>query len=117
MLAGTIQHVDGGFFYTPPIASTGDSTLSKPSLLHNLGPDAVASYLIYNRTLSFRVNQEHNQPWAPMRQIVDEFDPEHRPLFVLTPSLDVFVYDGTDTRSLARLGAPRRTQMLAETGR
>ncbi len=47
-------------------------------------------------------------------RIVDEIDPQHRPLFLLTPTLRVVRYDGGAIRSIARLGESGSYLMAAK---
>jgi hypothetical protein len=112
LIGGTIARVDGGFSYAAPVASKVHSALSTPFLQLRLGPDDVASFMVYSRRDDRRIDRENETPSKSAMQIVDELDPRHRPLFLLTPSLRVVQYEGKQTRSIARLG-DRETYVLA----
>jgi hypothetical protein len=104
LIAGTITRVDGGFSYTAPVSSRGHSALSRPFVRFRLGPDDAASFLVYSCLHDRNIDRENEAPSKSVMQIVDELDPEHRPLFLLTPSLNVVQYHGERIRSIARLG-------------
>jgi hypothetical protein len=116
LIAGSITRVEGGFSYAAPVSSNRGSALSRPFLRFRLGPDDAASFLVYSRLHDRSIDRENETPSKSAMQIVDERDPEHRPLFLLTPSLSVVRYEGKQVRSIAQLGE-RRSDVLASTDR
>ena len=104
ILAGTILRVPGGFSYTPAAGSARKAPHAAPTLRHRLEPAAVASYLVYTRLGATRADRAMERPRAVARRIVDEVDAQHRPVFLLTPSLEIVTYDGEGFRFFARLG-------------
>ena len=113
IIVGTIQRVDGGFTYTAPATSVRHSRKWSPVVRYRLGANDVATYLIYARSDNRRTDRENERLSAEARRIVKEIDPEHRPLYQLTPSLNVLRYDGTTLRTVARLGEPRAQRIAA----
>ena len=113
IIVGTIQRVDGGFTYTAPATSVRHSRKWSPVVRYRLGANDVATYLIYARSDDRRTDRENERLSAEARRIVKEIDPEHRPLYQLTPSLNVLRYDGTTLRTVARLGEPRAQRIAA----
>jgi len=104
LIAGTITRVEDGFSYAAPVSSRGHSLLSRPIVRFRIGPDDAASFLVYSRVHDPKTDRKNEAPSKSAMQIVDELDPERRPLFLLTPSLNVVRYDGEKIRSIARLG-------------
>ena len=107
LIGGTIMRVESGYSYTTPIASRPGPGYRKPTVRYQMGREAVAHYNIYTKTGDFVLDRKNEQPSRRAKQVVDEMDPLHRPVYVLTPSLNVIRYDGERTRSVARLDAPR----------
>lgn len=107
ILAGTIARVPGGFSYTAPTASTRESPYTAPSLRHQLTPSDEASYLVYTRLGFSRADRAMESPRAVARRIVDDIDAQHRPVYLLTPSLDIVTYEGDEFRFFAHLGDSR----------
>jgi len=103
ILAGTIARVPGGFSYTSPVGSSQDTPNAIPSLRHRLEPTDAASYLVYN-WLGFGIAaRAMESPRAVAQRLVDEVDPERRPVFLLTPSLEIETYDGNAFRFFGSL--------------
>jgi hypothetical protein len=113
LLAGTIHRVDGGFSYAPPTASDRHSALSPSTTRIRLAPDDVASYLVYTKRNNRQIDRRNETLSRKTRRIVDEVDPMRRPIYLLTPSLNVVTYDGGQPQSIARLDAPRSTTVAA----
>ena len=89
---GTIYRVANGFSYTEPQRSAASSPLMRQSVRYPLRSIDVASYVIWPRSgeaRSKRSNETWSEEWI---RIVDELDPAHRPLYLLTPSLDIVRY-------------------------
>jgi hypothetical protein len=113
LLAGTIHRVDVGYSYAAPKASDRFSALSPARAHFRLGPDDVASYLVYSKRNNRQIDRRNESLSRNARSIVDDKDPMHRPIFLLTPSLNVVAYDGNAAQSIARLDAPRSTLVAA----
>ena len=114
LIAGTITRVDGGFSYAAPTASKRYTALGTPFVRFRLGPDDVASFMIYSRRYDRTIDRENEKPSRRDMRIVDKIDPEHRPIFVLTPTLRVVRYDGERIESIARLGESGKILMAAK---
>ncbi len=63
-----------------------------PSVRYRLRSNDVARYVIPPRAGGARSNRHGEEPTRAEKRIVDELDPRHRPLYQLTPSLDVVSY-------------------------
>jgi Domain of unknown function (DUF4329) len=76
---GAISRVDGGFSYEAPTPG------SKAGVRLSLGSEHVAWYYTHGPrdAETDRLNEDVSRR---DRQMVDRVDPQHRPLFVLTPS-------------------------------
>ncbi len=116
VLAGAIERVDGGFSYGALAVSRRSSALSTSTARFRLGPDDVASFLVYSTRDNRRIDRLNESLSSSALRIVDEVDPMHRPIYLLTPSLNVISYDGTKPQTIARLDAPR-TQTVAASER
>ena len=113
VLAGAIQRVDGGFRYAAPETSDRHSALSPPVAHFRLGPNDVASYLVYSRVDERSLDRQTAKLILKARHITDDVDPLHRPVYLLTPSLTIVAYDGTTARTLSRLEDARPTTLAA----
>ena len=103
---GTIHRVAHGFAYSAPQRATGSSFLLRQRVHHQLRPNDVASYVIPPRSADWRSARSDETPDRRMQRVVDELDPVHRPVYVLTQSLDVVSYShGGQTRVVATLSA------------
>jgi hypothetical protein len=89
---GTIYRVANGFSYTAPQRAAASSPLMRQSVRYPLRSIDVASYVIWPRSGEARSKRSNETPCEEWIRIVDELDPAHRPLYVLTPSLDVVRY-------------------------
>ena len=89
---GTIYRVANGFSYTAPQRAAASSPLMRQSVRYPLRSIDVASYVIWPRSGEARSKRSNETPCEEWIRIVDELDPAHRPLYVLTPSLDVMRY-------------------------
>lgn len=113
ILAGRIQRVPEGYSYTPPAGSTRAAPHAAPALRHTLESSDAASYLVYTRLGKTRADRNMESPRAVARRIVDDIDAQHRPVFLLTPSLEIVTYNGEAFRFFARLGDRSRIQAAA----
>ena len=105
---GTIHRVAHGFAYSPPRRATAASSLMGQSVRHRLRPVDVASYVIPPHTADWPATRTNERLDRKMQRIVDELDRAHRPVYVLTQSLDVVSYShGGQARVLTRLSARR----------
>jgi hypothetical protein len=89
---GTIYRVENGFSYTAPQRSAASSPLMRQSLRYRLRSIDVASYVIGSASGNARSRRSTETPSVEEKRIVDELDPAHRPLYLLTPSLEVLRY-------------------------
>jgi hypothetical protein len=90
--AGTIYRVADGFSYTAPQRSGASSPLMRQRVRYALRSIDVASYVVEPRSGEARSTRSNETPIAEQKRIVDDLDPAHRPLYVLTPSLDITHY-------------------------
>jgi len=103
---GTIHRVAHGFAYSPPQRALGSSLLMRQRVRHRLRPIDVASYVIPPRSTEWPSARSNETPDRNMQRVVDELDPAHRPVYVLTQSLDVVSYSrGAQTRVVTTLSA------------
>jgi hypothetical protein len=92
---GTIRRVGAGFSYTRPIRSRGTvGSLASMRVRVRLGADDVATYIVHPRSSRARLDALNEGPSPQQKRIVDELDPLHRPLFILTPSARIVRYGG-----------------------
>ena len=89
---GTIHRVDNGYSYTAPRRAGTSTPLMRQSVRYRLRSIDVASYVIQPSSGEARSNRSNEMPSEEEKRIVDELDPAHRPLYLLTPSLDVMRY-------------------------
>jgi hypothetical protein len=103
---GAIHRVAHGYAYSAPRRAATSTPLMHQSVRHPLHPNDVASYVIPPRTAERRSSRGHAMRVRRTQHIVDELDPAHRPIYVLTGSLDVVSYShGERTRVVANLSA------------
>jgi hypothetical protein len=103
---GSIHRVAHGFAYSAPQRATGSSLVMRQRVRHRLRPIDVASYVIPPRWTEWLSARSNETPDRKMQRIVDELDPAHRPVYVLTQSLDVVSYSrGGQTRVVTTLSA------------
>jgi hypothetical protein len=103
---GTIQRVAHGFAYSAPQRAVGSSLVTRQRVHYRLRPIDVASYVIPPRWEEWSSARSSETPDRKMQRIVDELDPAHRPVYVLTQSLDVVSYSrGGQTRVVTTLSA------------
>jgi len=89
---GVIHRVENGYSYTAAKRSTASSPLTACSVRYQLRADDVARYIIPPHSGHARINRYNEEPTAKEKQIVDELDPAHRPLYQLTPSHNIVRY-------------------------
>ena len=105
---GAIHRVAHGYAYSAPRRAAAASPLMHQSVRHRLRPIDVASYVIPPRSGSWPAPRADEIPVRKAQQIVDELDPAHRPIYLLTESLDVLSYSyGEQTRVVTNLSALR----------
>jgi len=105
---GTIQRVAHGFAYSAPQRATGSPLVMRQRVHHRLRSIDVASYVIPPRWTEWPSARSSETPDRKMQRIVDELDPAHRPVYVLTQSLDVVRYSrGGQTHAVTTLSARR----------
>lgn len=93
MRGGTIQRVEGGFSY-------GEALVAGPLAPHQIRvaiqQTDVARFLIYYRTGRHDVDRSNERISLADRRSVRFVDAQHRPLYILHPSLVIRVYGGED---------------------
>lgn len=90
---GTIRRVEGGFSWVEPRAS--ESSVGALRLMQvrlSLRPDDVAIYGIHPISGHADFDRANEVVSRDERRLVDEHDPLHRPIYVLTPSRRVVRY-------------------------
>jgi hypothetical protein len=103
---GTIHRVAHGFVYSAPQRAAGSSALMPQRVRYRLRPIDVASYVIPPRSAEWRPARSNETQARKTQRVVDELDPAHRPIYLLTQSFDVVSYSrGGQTRVVARLSA------------
>jgi hypothetical protein len=90
---GVIHRVENGYSYTAAKRSTASAPLTACSVRYQLRADDVARYIIPPHSCHARINRSNEEPTAKEKQIVDELDPAHRPLYQLTPSHNIVSYE------------------------
>ena len=101
---GVIHRVENGYSYTAAKRSSTSSPLTACSVRYALRSNDVARYIIPPHSGKARVDRYNEEPTRKEKQIVDELDPAHRPLFQLTPSHNIVSYRyGGETRVLLNL--------------
>jgi len=101
---GVIYRVADGYAYGAVKRSAALSPLQPHRVRYPLRAIDVARYVIPPRSRQPHINRSNEQPSRHEKQIVDEIDPEHRPLYQLTPSLNVVRYErGGRTTVVAHL--------------
>ncbi|MEM9176775.1 MAG: hypothetical protein AAGC67_16245 [Myxococcota bacterium] len=108
LLLGTIHRVGDGFAYSEPMRSRETVWSSRaPVLRFAFKATDVASYVLHPRSGSIRIDRANESPNESERRVVDELDPQARPLFVLTPSRRIVRYqDRVTTQVAARPDRP-----------
>jgi len=101
---GTIRRVDGGFSWSAPVRSREVVTSTRPMRVRlRLGPDDVAIYGLHPRSGQSDLDRLNESVSGSERRLVDEQDPLHRPLYVLTPSRRIVRYpDGPEPVEVVR---------------
>jgi hypothetical protein len=95
---GTIRRVEGGFAWSAPVRSRDVVTATRPMRVRlRLGPDDVAIYGLHPRSGRSELDRLNEGVSGSERRLVDEQDPLHRPLYILTPSRRILRYpDGPE---------------------
>ncbi len=91
---GVIYRVADGYSYGAVKRSAALSPLQPHRVRYRLRAIDVARYVIPPRSRQAHINRANEQPSRDEKRIVDEVDPRHRPLYQLTPSLNIVRYDG-----------------------
>ena len=105
---GTIHRVAQGYSYAAPQRAVASSARMPQSIRYQLRPADVASYLIPPRATTWPRDRSVDALLAEAQRIVDDLDPAHRPVYVLTDALEVVRYTGGgQPHAVARLGTPR----------
>ena len=105
---GTISLTTEGYRYSESRRSQARFASNSPvGVRYELGPDDVATYIIHPRTNRPEINQHNERPTEREKRLVDERDPHHRPLYILTPSRKVVRYaNGRSVRLVIDPGLP-----------
>jgi hypothetical protein len=90
---GTIQRRPGGYAYSAPLRSRTTVDSSAPlNVRFRLESEDVATFVLHPRSGRRSVDRRNESATPDERRLVDELDPRHRPIFVLTPSRKVIRY-------------------------
>lgn len=90
---GAIVRVDGGYRWQEILGAPLDrESMGNPRARIRFLPNHVASYIIHPRTGERAVDRINEDLNSSERSLVDQRDPAHRPIFVLTPSGRVLSY-------------------------
>jgi len=113
MRAGTIYSIDHGYSYGPILPA---HSRAPHRIRYRFGPREVARFHVYPVFRDIHVNRGNERLSAADRRSVSVFDPLHRPLYVLHPSLVIRVYRGeaSEPVEVADLRHPQRAQRLAD---
>jgi len=112
MRSGTIFRVKEGYSYAEPDVA---SPLTPHRVDIVLRPQDVARFLMYPQTGRHDVDRTNERPSLVERRAVSITDPQHRPLYILHPSLVVRAYRGEDQQldAVADLRHPARGLLFA----
>ncbi len=92
---GKVRRVAEGYIYTAPERSKATVWSVRRQLVrYRLGASDVATYVVHPRSGNWKLDRRNERPNASERRIVDQLDPEGRPLYLLTPTLRIVRYDG-----------------------
>lgn len=105
---GSIVRSQDEFDWLPPIMSASESrSVVRFAIVEN----HVATYIIHPRTGIFSVDRENEQITAREMKLVDQVDPLHRPIYVLTPRGRLLTYrHGESVVEIADLRELRRRE-------
>lgn len=93
LYVGPIIRIDGGYTWTQAEHSGNHLRATwRPTARVSLSPDHVATYIIHPRTGDSRTDRANDGISQGERRLVDEVDPLHRPLFLLTPTGRIVEY-------------------------
>ena len=111
---GRVQRVAGGYVYTAPERSRATVWSHQlQRIRYTLGSSDVATYVVHPRSGNRDLDRRNERPNASERRIVDQLDPEGRPLYLLTPTLRVVRYDGDpELRSVGCLDRGRDARVF-----
>ncbi len=109
---GTIVAFDDGYRYAPPVTASREEPFE---VRYALTRDVVAHYRMQPSTGESRLDRSLARASARERRIVDGLDPSQRPFYLLTPELNVRVYQGRErgSESIARLVRDRNAHTSA----
>jgi hypothetical protein len=98
---GTIRRVDGGFAWVEPVVSSSPVAAMTPMQVRlRLGPEDVAIYGLHPRSGLSDLDRANERITRSERRLVDEQDPLHRPIYVLTPSRRIVRYPEAGAESI-----------------
>ncbi len=115
MHVGSIVRSDAGYVWRKPVRSLN---AARPVVRLPIDRDHVATYIVHPKSGELVVDRANDRITPEERRLVDEADPQHRPLFVLTPTGRLLSYvHGDDVVEVADLrrgeGAePRRAAQV-----
>lgn len=89
MRVGSIVAREGHFEWVEP---TRAASTSHPVVRIEIDPAHAATYIVHPRTGDAEVDRYHEGVTDREKRLVDEVDPLHRPIFVLTPRGRILAY-------------------------
>lgn len=89
---GSIVRTDEGYTWQEPQRSASYYRKARPRARVTLTSAAVATYVVHPRTGEPSVDRRNERVTRSEKRIVDEVDPLHRPMFVLTPRGRIMTY-------------------------
>jgi hypothetical protein len=107
MLAGAIVETEGGYTWKLPSRSSEER---RSMVRLRVDAHQVATFVAHPRTGNGNVDRANEHVTRAERRLVDQFDPAHRPIFVLTPKGRILAYrHESEVVEIADLRHPRRT--------
>lgn len=89
LMTGAILRVGDGYVWRPPVRV--DASRRAVARLA-VDPAQVATYVVHPRTGQRDVDRANDRVTRAQRHLVDDLDPQHRPIFVLTPMGRILAY-------------------------
>jgi hypothetical protein len=90
---GSIVRSEGGYTWLKAVRSGGLRNATwRPKARLSISQDHVATYVVHPRTGDSRTDRANERITPSERRLVDDVDPLHRPIFLLTPAGRIVTY-------------------------